>query len=211
MLQHTSSSSSGEDPDLAIFGLFTAVVSCIILLCPRFGSEPLLHLASACVHVELQLLQRPLGTTLLSVAIRLQVDCLTLPCAPGFSCCMTELLHTVFGLSQPGSSRANTLCSTRSMPSQVYTVPAGVYACKYCRGHDDDICCLALAPDKRIAATGQLGKDPTVLVRALQLLLFSLQALSAVLHSEQSYICVVGKKTPELESALSMQPFPSFN
>jgi hypothetical protein len=33
-----------------------------------------------------------------------------------------------------------------------------------CRAHDDDICCLALAPDKRIAATGQLGKDPTILV-----------------------------------------------
>eukprot|EP00879_Flechtneria_rotunda_P030506 GHRR01033144.1.p1 GENE.GHRR01033144.1~~GHRR01033144.1.p1 ORF type:complete len:307 (+),score=82.64 GHRR01033144.1:162-1082(+) len=32
------------------------------------------------------------------------------------------------------------------------------------RGHDDDICCLALAPDRRIAASGQLGKDPTMLV-----------------------------------------------
>ena len=32
------------------------------------------------------------------------------------------------------------------------------------RGHDDDITCLALAPDRRVAASGQLGKDPCVLV-----------------------------------------------
>lgn len=36
------------------------------------------------------------------------------------------------------------------------------------RGHDDDLCCLALAPDKRTAASGQLGKDPVVLVSMLQ-------------------------------------------
>ncbi|WIA35025.1 hypothetical protein OEZ86_003516 [Tetradesmus obliquus] len=41
---------------------------------------------------------------------------------------------------------------------------AAAHKQQYFRGHDDDICCLALAPDKRIAASGQLGKDPTVLV-----------------------------------------------
>jgi microtubule-associated protein-like 6 len=32
------------------------------------------------------------------------------------------------------------------------------------RGHDDDITCLAVAPDRRVVASGQLGKDPCVLV-----------------------------------------------
>jgi WD40 repeat protein len=31
-------------------------------------------------------------------------------------------------------------------------------------GHDDDILCLAMAPDRRTVATGQFGKDPHVLV-----------------------------------------------
>lgn len=31
-------------------------------------------------------------------------------------------------------------------------------------GHDDDIVCLALHPDRRTVATGQLGKDPYVLI-----------------------------------------------
>lgn len=31
-------------------------------------------------------------------------------------------------------------------------------------GHDDDICCLALHPDRATVASGQMGKDPCVLV-----------------------------------------------
>ena len=31
-------------------------------------------------------------------------------------------------------------------------------------GHDDDILCLALAPDRRTVASGQAGKDPAVIL-----------------------------------------------
>jgi hypothetical protein len=44
----------------------------------------------------------------------------------------------------------------------------GRLLCLWCRGHDDDICCLALAPDRKVAASGQLGRDATVLVSVWQ-------------------------------------------
>lgn len=43
---------------------------------------------------------------------------------------------------------------------------AAAHQQSFFKGHDDDICCLALAPDRRIAASGQLGKEPVVLVSA---------------------------------------------
>lgn len=44
----------------------------------------------------------------------------------------------------------------------VYDKPS--HTQRFFQGHDDDVTCLALAPDKRVAASGQLGKDPLVLV-----------------------------------------------
>jgi microtubule-associated protein-like 6 len=44
----------------------------------------------------------------------------------------------------------------------VYDKPS--HTQRFFQGHDDDVTCLALAPDKRVAASGQLGKDPVVLV-----------------------------------------------
>ena len=40
----------------------------------------------------------------------------------------------------------------------------GAHTQRHFVGHDDDITCLALHPDRSTVATGQMGKQPCVLV-----------------------------------------------
>ncbi|KAL0217034.1 hypothetical protein RCL1_007517 [Eukaryota sp. TZLM3-RCL] len=77
-------------------------------------------------------------------------------------------LDYVFGISTQGLRNHVTMLDSDTFiyPAAnlavVYTISSNFQS--YFRGHDNDVTCLALSPDKSLIATGQIGKSPRVCI-----------------------------------------------
>ncbi|GMH46698.1 hypothetical protein TrVE_jg371 [Triparma verrucosa] len=78
-------------------------------------------------------------------------------------------LHWVHGFSSQGDNRAN-VKYTAAGKIVYYAAGLGIIfdpeakTQKFVYGHDDDITAMAMHPDGKIVATGQMGKKPTIVV-----------------------------------------------
>eukprot|EP00775_Hariotina_reticulata_P006916 gene6916-7132_t len=78
-------------------------------------------------------------------------------------------LEFVYGMDQHRATSSNLAINCQGhivsyAAAVCFVYNPATHSQAFFRGHDDDICCLALAPDRRIAASGQLGRDATALV-----------------------------------------------